>query len=89
MAHPREGAFLSLGNSHASALTCITILGGKTTRSPAPWTILKTGQALLEKSFAPFADNLSRHIDPVGDFFVLKTFGGKKNHFRTQYFKIW
>jgi hypothetical protein len=83
-----SGSPLSQGNSHASALICTTILGGKTARSPAPWTILKTGQALFKKPLSPFTDNLSWHIDSTGDFFVLKTFGSEKNDFGTHYFKI-
>jgi hypothetical protein len=55
-------------------LVCTTILGGKTARSHAPWTILKTGQALFKKPLSPFTDNLFWHIDSTGDLFVFKTF---------------
>jgi hypothetical protein len=54
-------------------LTSITTLGGKKTRSAAPWTILETGQAFIKEPFSPFADNLPRQIETFTNLFILET----------------
>jgi hypothetical protein len=65
-----KGRFLSPGIWQAQALTSMTTLGRKTTRSPASWTILETGQAFFKEAFAPLADDLSRHLEAFTDLFV-------------------
>jgi hypothetical protein len=67
----------------------MTTLERKTTRSPAPWTILETGQAFFIEAFAPLADDLSRHLEAFTDLFVFHAFGSKQNGFSANDFKIW
>jgi hypothetical protein len=57
----------------------MTTLGGKPARSPAPWQILETGQALFEKTLPPLADNLSWHLQLLADLLVFEALGGKQN----------
>jgi hypothetical protein len=48
-----SGRPCSRGNSQAIAFTRATSSGGKTQRTPRPWTIAKTLQPLLEEAFPP------------------------------------
>jgi hypothetical protein len=66
----------------------MTTLGGKAARSPAPWSILKTGQALFEKTLSPFTDNLPWHLQLFPDLFVFKSFCSKQNGFGPHHFII-
>ncbi|MGH9385501.1 MAG: hypothetical protein ACRD2N_14565 [Vicinamibacterales bacterium] len=59
-----------LGRSQASRLTSTTTLGGKAGAVPASRLFLQTGQALLEETLAPLADDLARRIEPGGDDIV-------------------
>jgi hypothetical protein len=54
-------------------------VGGKAARSPAPWQILKTSQALFKKALPPLTDNLSWHLQLLANLFVFETIGGKQN----------
>jgi hypothetical protein len=47
-------------------------LGGKSARSPAPWSILETGQALFEKTLSPFTDDLSWHLQLLPNLLIFK-----------------
>jgi hypothetical protein len=84
-----KGRCIWPGIWQAKALTSITTLGGKTTRSPASWTILETGQAFFKEAFAPLADDLSRHLEAFTDLFVFHAFGSEQNGFSANDFKIW
>jgi hypothetical protein len=57
----------------------MTTLGGKAARSPLPWSILETGQALFEKTLSPFTNDLSWHLQLFTDLFVLKSISSKQN----------
>jgi hypothetical protein len=58
----------------------MTTLGGKTGRSPASWSLLKTDKAFLEEPLAPLADDLSRSIEPGSDFIIVQTFGSVEDY---------
>ncbi len=74
-----NGIFRSQGSWQAKALTSMTTLGGKAARSPAPWSILETGQALFEKTLSPLTDDLSWHLQLFADLFVFESLGGEQN----------
>jgi hypothetical protein len=57
----------------------MTTLGGKAARSPAPWSILETGQALFEKALSPFTDYLSWHLQLLANLFVFEALGSEQN----------
>jgi hypothetical protein len=57
----------------------MTTLGGKAARSPAPWSILETGQALFKKTLSPLADDLSWHLQLFANLLVFESLGGKQN----------
>lgn len=58
------------GNSQARAFTSTTVSGGKERGPAAPREFLEAGEAFLEEALPPFADDLSRCIEPVGDLIV-------------------
>ena len=70
----------SLGSWHASALTCMTISGGKKTRASASWPSLESGQSLLKKAFAPFRYNLPREVETAPDILVGAAIGSKEDN---------
>ncbi len=71
------------------ALTSVTTLGGKSTRSPASWMILETGQAFFKEVFALLADDLSRHLEALTDLFVFHAFSSEQDGLGVNNFKTW
>jgi hypothetical protein len=65
-----KGKPLWAGSSQASALTCMTISGGKTGRTPCARLILQASQAFFKKTFTPLADDLPRHRETGRDLVV-------------------
>jgi hypothetical protein len=57
----------------------MTTLGGKAARSPAPWSILETGQALFKKTLSPLADDLSWHLQLFANLLVFESLGSQQN----------
>src|SRR6478736_10279889 len=55
------------GNSQANALISTMTLGGKARRSPAARVFFEPGQALKMKTATPFADDLTRRVEPCRD----------------------
>ena len=77
-----------LGSWQASAFTATTISGGENA-GPAPTRFFQeTGLALVEKTFSPFGDYLSRRVKSLAYFFIGKAFGGKENDFSAYDFPI-
>jgi hypothetical protein len=66
----------------------MTTLGGKTTRSPASWTILQTGQAHIKETFSPLTNDLSWHFEAFTDLFVFHAFSSEQNGLGADDFKI-
>jgi len=71
-----KGRPLRCGNSHASALTATTTLGGKAGWGPATWFLFEAGEAKFIEAFAPFAHDLARHIQVRADELVGQTLRG-------------
>jgi hypothetical protein len=55
------------GNSQANALISTMTLGGKARRSPAARVFFEPGQALKMKTATPFAEDLTRRVEPCRD----------------------
>jgi hypothetical protein len=77
-----KGSPVSLGSSHARALTSTTTSGGKKIRPTPTRTTLQSTQALLAKSFPPFADDLPGQIQACGDLGVLQALGRQQDDLR-------
>src|SRR5437867_4229451 len=58
------------GNSQARAFTSTTVSGGKERGPSAAREFLEAGEALLKEALPPFADDLSRCIESLGDLIV-------------------
>jgi len=78
----------SLGSSQARAFTATTIPGGKDTWSALPWEYFKAGHSLLEEALAPFADDLSRCIEALGDLIVAQSARGIQHDLRSDHVAI-
>ena len=61
------------GNSQASALIATMILGGKADWTPASWKFVEAGKALIVKTPAPLANNLTRCVEMFRDAGVPET----------------
>jgi len=79
--HRDNGIPRVFGNSQANALTAITTSGGKGGRTPVPGVVMEAGKALLEKSLAPFRNDLTRQFQAFANLMVPKTRCGKENNF--------
>jgi hypothetical protein len=66
------GMLCVFGSSQAKAFTATTTSGGKNGRAPVPGLVMESGKTLLEKTLAPFRDDLTRHLEALADFLVLK-----------------
>jgi hypothetical protein len=66
----------------------MTISGGKNAGAAASGAILQTGQALLEKTLPPFADNLPGNSQLGPDLLVLNAFGREKDGFGSHHANI-
>jgi hypothetical protein len=64
------------GSSHATALTCATSSGGKTTRAARAWSVLQTLQALLSEAFSPTPDDIRIHIQTPTDLDIRLAISG-------------
>jgi hypothetical protein len=51
-------------------LIATTAAGGKAARPAAPREFFQASQALLEKAFAPFADDLPRRVESRRDLVI-------------------
>src|SRR5215472_16834067 len=74
-----SGSCKRWGSSQARALTWTTMLGGKLGGSPAPRLSLEAGKSREGKSFAPFADNLTRSVQAGSDDVVGEAFGREQH----------
>jgi hypothetical protein len=62
------------------ASTCTTTSGGKNPGAAGPGKILEPGKALLEKTFAPQANDLSARAEAISDLVVGQTLVREKDH---------
>jgi hypothetical protein len=60
------------GSSHASAFTLATMLGGKPGWTPVPRSFLEAREPLLKEPLAPFADDLPRRVQALGNLIVIE-----------------
>jgi hypothetical protein len=78
--HRDKGVPVHAGNSHASALTCTTISGGKSPGTARAGEFVQTPQALLKEPLAPQPHNFATGVKAAGDFIIVDPFCGEKNH---------
>ena len=77
------------GSSHAMALTCTTISGGKNRGPARARPLFQARQSSQEESFSPEADHVAADGESGGDLVILLTFGGQENNFCPEHLKIW
>jgi hypothetical protein len=70
------------GNSQARAFTSTTVSGGKERGSSAAREFLEAREALLKEALPPFADDLSRGIESLGDLIVGEAGSGIEDDLR-------
>ena len=75
-----SGRSAGAGSSHARALTCTTTSGGKRARSPGSRLILQSRQTLLEKPFAPLANDFAARMQARSNLVVAQATGGEEDH---------
>jgi hypothetical protein len=63
-------------------LTSTTTVGGKAGCAPAARLFLKTRDAVVEETVAPFADDLARSIESGRDEIIPEPFGGQQDDLR-------
>src|SRR5919197_3950808 len=76
------------GNSHARALTWTTTSGGKSSGATRARAFVQAGQALIEESLAPEADDVAANREGSGDFVIAEPLGGQEDHLRAHDLKI-
>jgi len=72
-----------MGSSHAIRLISTTTLGGKAGWAPASRLLIEAGEALVEETVAPLADNLSRGIQARRDDIVGQPPGRQQDELRS------
>jgi hypothetical protein len=63
-------------------------LGGKAGWTPASRSLVESGEAFLEETFSPLADDLPRCIELIGDLVVTKPVGSAENDLCPEYIFI-
>jgi len=66
----------------------MTISGGKSAGSAAPWPFLKPGQAFLKEAFSPLGDDLPWQVEALSDLLVGEALCGKEDDLGAHDFAI-
>ena len=74
-----RGRPVSWGISHASALTGVHHVGGKSPRASRPGLVAETGHGPFEEPLAPLADDLARRVQTLADRLVGQAVGDMKD----------
>jgi len=65
-----------------------TTLGGKPGWTPVPGSFLKASKPLLEEPLAPFADDLARRVQALGNLIVIEALRRIEHDLGTNYISI-
>ena len=84
----RQRQLIVAGSSQASALTCTTSSGGKSPGSTRASLFFQSRQSLLEKAFAPQADDFASRMQARSNFVVAQAVGGEEDHLGSDDLKI-
>lgn len=74
-----SGTSSRAGSSQARPLMAMWTSGGKDRRSPAAWSLLEAGEALLEEPLPPFGHDLPAGVEAGGDLVVVEPVGGHQD----------
>jgi hypothetical protein len=77
------------GNSQASAPTWTTTSGGKSSGTARAGTLVQAGEAFIEESLAPEADDVAPDGEGGRDLVIGATLGGEQHDERSQNLKVW